>query len=114
MKRHTYIENKPSELSLIYDGDFEWKNVMNTSFCHLKVYRFGRKQIAVATEPFINTGASVTNGAEVLWLSIILKFGDCYCFETYDGVKFDGVEIVQGKATWYSGGTWEQVLESIK
>ena len=92
MKRNTFAGgNKRKELEdfmehgeIVYDGEFSWKNVMNTSTCFLTIYELNGKRVGIAREHQANNGMSVTNGAETLWSDVNKKYGKIYIMiETY-------------------------------
>lgn len=117
MNRVDFVTEAPLKHVKIFDGLFHWKNTMNKSICHLKVFTYGTTRIAIATElpTGENTGMSVTNGAEMLWLNVIKEHGDCECFETYDGQQFDHVEIIRGTASWSPCvGDMKAILRGLK
>lgn len=110
MKRETFMTGVDEPVK-VFDGPFTWKNQFNVSTCQLQIYTVGRKRLALAFETSENKGMSITNGAEILWLEVIKRFGACSCFETHDGEFFDLVEINRGKASWLPVGMWDKVLE---
>src|SRR5690242_9211658 len=88
MNRQLFAANTKETIK-IFDGLFTWENQLNVSKCRLEVYTIGRKKLAIAHEISENNGMSITNGAEILWLNVIKRFGDCSCFETYNDQSFD-------------------------
>jgi len=114
MNRRNWRQNKkqanPLELimktyKLIYNNRFAWApvNAMGLpAACYLRVYDNGGGHIvAIAKEIKDNTGRSITNGAEDLWLAVDRRFGRVNTkLETYDDRAFDRVIIKDKKATW--------------
>jgi len=83
---------------------FEWDNKVKWAPCGeclISVYENGKEKIACVLESPNNTGLSVTNGAESLWQAVEKRFGHISIkLETYDGITFDEVTIINGMATW--------------
>ncbi len=118
MNRVDFIVEAPPKYIKIFDGLFNWRNPMNNSICHLRIYTFGLTKIAIATElpTGENTGMSITNGAEMLWRAVISKYGSCECFETYDNERFDAVDVISRNQAFWSPcvGNMEEVLRGLK
>jgi mannose-1-phosphate guanylyltransferase len=118
MQRADFIKNTPSEPHLAWRGQHIWNNPYNRfqSVCLLEIYIYKRRRVAIATEIKENTGPSITNSAEFLWKSLenFNGAGFDYAFETYDGEKFDRVEVIDNKATWHHVGSLKEVWESLR